>query len=200
MVTQRGIEANPAKIKTILEVEAPTNINEVKNSKWDDNCQQAFEKLKNYLGRLPLLVKPSPRNTLYLYLSSTPQAVSSVLIWEQGSGQTPIYYVSKILNGAERCYPPIEKMVLALAIMARRLRPYFPSHPVGVRTNTPLKQVLGKPEVSGRLVKWVIELSEYDISYLLWTTITAQALADSVSEITQMSQEETLKKDHGSFM
>ncbi|KAL0445974.1 UNVERIFIED_CONTAM: hypothetical protein Slati_1725300 [Sesamum latifolium] len=81
-------------------------------------------------------------------------------------------------------------MALALVITARKLRPYFLSYPVGVRTNTPLKEVLGKPETSGRLIKWTIELTEYDISYLPRTTIKAQALADFVSEMTGTTQEE----------
>ncbi|KAL0431864.1 UNVERIFIED_CONTAM: hypothetical protein Sradi_0812400 [Sesamum radiatum] len=109
---------------------------------WDASYQRAFEELKNYLAGLPLLVKPSPGDTLYLYLSATPQAVSSVLIREEEEKQLPIYYISKVLNGAEGRYTPIEKMVFALVITARRLRPYFLSHPIGVKTNTPLKQTL----------------------------------------------------------
>ncbi|KAL0403733.1 UNVERIFIED_CONTAM: hypothetical protein Sradi_2014100 [Sesamum radiatum] len=153
-------------------------------------CQQAFEDLKAYLARLPLLVKPVLGDTLYLYISSTLQAVSSVLVREEEGNQMPIYYVSKVLNRAESRYPPIEKMALALVITAKKLRPYFLSYLVGVRTNTPLKQVLGKPETSGLLIKWAIEQSQYDISYLPRTTIKAQALADFVSEMTGTTQEE----------
>ncbi|KAL0300435.1 UNVERIFIED_CONTAM: hypothetical protein Scaly_3046800 [Sesamum calycinum] len=54
-----------------------------KNFKWDDKCQQAFEELQKYLAELPLLVKPSPGDILYLYLSLTSQAVSVILVQEE---------------------------------------------------------------------------------------------------------------------
>ncbi|KAL0434288.1 UNVERIFIED_CONTAM: hypothetical protein Slati_2763100 [Sesamum latifolium] len=102
-----------------------------------------------------------------------------------------IYYVSKILNGAEGRYTPIEKMVLALVITTKRLCPYFLSHPIGVKTNVPLEQTLGKPNTSGRLVKCAVELSEYDISYLSRITIKAQTLADFVSKMAGISVDGT---------
>ncbi|KAL0420762.1 UNVERIFIED_CONTAM: hypothetical protein Slati_3099100 [Sesamum latifolium] len=56
-----------------------------------------------------------------------------------------------------------------------------------------LKQTLGKPDTLGRLVKWAVELSEYDISYLSITTIKAEAMADFVSELIGISVEDTSK-------
>ncbi|KAL0281890.1 UNVERIFIED_CONTAM: hypothetical protein Sradi_7279400 [Sesamum radiatum] len=55
----------------------------------------------------------------------------------------------------------------------------------------PLKQTLGKLDTSGRLIKWAVELSEYDISYLPRTTIKAQTLVDFVSKMTGAPPEET---------
>ncbi|KAL0403906.1 UNVERIFIED_CONTAM: hypothetical protein Sradi_2031400 [Sesamum radiatum] len=59
----------------------------------------------------------------------------------------------------------------------------------------PLKQILGKPDTSGHLIKWAVELNEYDISYLPRTTIKAQTLADFVSEVTGAPPEETHKDE-----
>ena len=47
-----------------------------------------------------------------------------------------------------------------------------------------MKQVLHKPETSGRLMKWAIELSEFDIRYKPKTTIKGQVLADFIMEFT----------------
>ncbi|KAL0423325.1 UNVERIFIED_CONTAM: hypothetical protein Sradi_0867300 [Sesamum radiatum] len=181
MVTQIGIEANALKIKAILDMKAPTNVDE------DAPCQQAFEELKNYLVGLPPLVKPILGDTLYLYLSTTSQAISSVLICENGGKQMPVYYVSKVFNGTEGRYTPIEKMTITLVITARRLRPYFLSHPIGVNTNMPL----GKLDTFGRLVRRSVELSEYDIFYLPRTTMKAQSLADIIFVIAGVSMEDT---------
>lgn len=54
-----------------------------------------------------------------------------------------------------------------------------------VRTNEPLKQVLGKPNLLGRMVKWVVELSEYDVDFETCTSIKAQALSDFLQETTR---------------
>ncbi|KAL0448655.1 UNVERIFIED_CONTAM: hypothetical protein Slati_1421900 [Sesamum latifolium] len=55
-------------------------LRKVKNFEWTEEYHQAFEDLKMYLAKLPLLDKPIPWDTLYLYISSTSQAVSTMLV------------------------------------------------------------------------------------------------------------------------
>ncbi|XP_057444368.1 uncharacterized protein LOC130736570 [Lotus japonicus] len=62
-------------------------------------------------------------------------------------------------------YQKIEKAALAILVTARRLRPYFQSFQVKIRIDLPLRQVLQKPDLSGRLVAWSVELSEYGLQY-----------------------------------
>ena len=47
-----------------------------------------------------------------------------------------------------------------------------------------MKQILHKPETSGRLIKWAIELSEFDIKYKSRTAVKGQILADFIMEFT----------------
>ncbi|XP_072076598.1 uncharacterized protein [Arachis hypogaea] len=73
--------------------------------------------------------------------------------------------------------------------MPRRLRHYFQSHTIVVRTEQSLRQILTKPELAGRLIKWSIELSEYDIQYQSRRAIKSQALADFIAELTTEEQD-----------
>ncbi|XP_071921925.1 uncharacterized protein [Coffea arabica] len=130
---------------------------------WTSECQKAFDELKTHIARLPALTSPAQGETLFIYLAVGEEAVSAVLVWEEDKVQKPVYYVSRALQGAEPRYAAIERYVLALVHAAR-------------------KQILSKPDASGRMVKWAVELSEYDLDYQPRTAIKAQALADFIAD------------------
>nr|XP_017246425.1 PREDICTED: uncharacterized protein LOC108218012 [Daucus carota subsp. sativus] len=220
MVSKRGIEANPDKIKAILDMEPPKSVRDVqkltgriaalgrfvsksgakclpffkalkkvKNFEWTEESQVAFEELKKYMAEPPLLSKPIDGETLYVYLAVSGQALSAVLVREELKVQKPVYYVSKVLHGAELNYSVIEKFALAMITTSRKLRPYFQSHKIEVLTDQPLRNVIHSPKASGRLIKWAIELGEFDIRYKPRTAIKAQALADFLVECTISNEE-----------
>lgn len=63
------------------------------------------------------------------------------------------------------------------------MHPYFQAYDIVVPINTQLRQELSKPEVSGLLKTWSIELSEFDIEYVPCTTIKNQVLVDFIAKI-----------------
>ncbi|XP_022865086.1 uncharacterized protein LOC111384970, partial [Olea europaea var. sylvestris] len=134
---------------------------------WSEDCEKAFQELKQTLASPPILTRPEPGDTLFLYLAVSQNAVSGVLVKEVNRVQQPIYYVSKALLDAETRYTLAEQLALALVIAARKLR-----------------HILQKPDVSGRLMKWAIELGEFDIEFKPRPSIKAQALADFIAELT----------------
>ena len=97
----------------------------VKDFIWTDESQAAFEELKAYMTKAPLLAKPSTSEALYLYLAISEKPLSAVLVKKEDKVQKPVYYVSKVLHGAEENYSVIEKFALALVMASRKLRPYF---------------------------------------------------------------------------
>ncbi|GAV81687.1 hypothetical protein CFOL_v3_25141, partial [Cephalotus follicularis] len=57
-------------------------------------------------------------------------------------------------------------------------------------TDKPLKQVLAKPDTSGKLIKWSVELGEYDVKFEARPVIKSQVLADFVGDNTPMERME----------
>ncbi|RDY02803.1 Retrovirus-related Pol polyprotein from transposon 17.6, partial [Mucuna pruriens] len=149
---------------------------------WMDECEEAFLRLKAMMATPPMLIRPRPRTPLYLYISVSDAAVSSALIQEEGGEQQPVYFTSKVLQGAERRYQKIEKAALVVVVASRRLRRYFQNFSIIVRTDLPIRQVLRKPDMAERMVAWSIQLSEFDISFERRGHVKAQALADFITE------------------
>ena len=124
IVSQRGIEANPEKVRAILKMSLPRTTKEVQSltgrvvafnrfvSKatdkylpffktlkkafaWTEECEIAFQELKHYLSNPPLLSPSKEGEDLFLYLAVSITTVSAVLIREENRMQFLVYYVSQ---------------------------------------------------------------------------------------------------------
>ena len=133
MVSQRGIKVNSEKIHAIMELEPPKTIKEVqslngkivalnrfvskatdkclpffrtlrKSFEWTDECQKAFKELKKYLSFPPLFSSSKLREELYIYLAISVE-VSAALVREEDGCQKPVYFISRLFQGAEERYP-----------------------------------------------------------------------------------------------
>ena len=123
--------------------------------KWNQESEQAFQSLKQFLASPPLLVKPISGEELQLYLAVSEEATSGALVKECNDGvQRPVYYVSRALTKSEKNYTLLEKLAYVLVTTARKLRPYFQAHTIAVVTNQPLR-----PDMSDGLVRRVKQVS-----------------------------------------
>lgn len=64
-----------------------------------------------------------------MYIATSDSAINIVLMSNVGSdkedGKSPIYYLSRALQGEETRYSSTEKLALAVVVAARKLSPYF---------------------------------------------------------------------------
>ena len=94
-----------------------------------------------------------------------------------------IYYLSKKFTDYESRYSPLEKMCCALAWAAQRLRQYMLYHTTWLIVKLdPIKFIFEKPSLSGRIARWQVLLSEFDILYVSQKAIKGSAIADFLAE------------------
>ncbi|EXC14799.1 hypothetical protein L484_009453 [Morus notabilis] len=112
------------------------------------------------------MIAPSPGKSLRIYLASTTSAIGALLAQEGEDGvERPVYYVSRQLSNAELRYLETERNCLTLVYASQRLRHYFLSHKLLLMVKSdPLKYLLTRPVLSGRLARWLLQLSEFDIT------------------------------------
>ena len=118
-----------------------------------EECATAFQQLKDYLARPPIMSSPEPDEVLFAYIVVAPYAVSLVLIRVDGGVQRPVYYVSKSLYEVKVHYLPLEKAILAVVFGTRKLPHYFQAYIVVVLTQLPLKTILRSADYTRKVAK-----------------------------------------------
>ena len=215
IVSKRGIEIDPKKVKAILDMPPPQTLRQLRtlqgklqsirrfisqladkctpfahllkkdeNFKWDSLCQRSFDQLKQYLANPPILVPPVPGRPLILYISATPTALGALLAQHDDYGrERAIYYISRTLVGYELNYTPMEKACLAVVFSTQKLRHYMLSHTIQLVSKIdPLKYMLSRIALTGRLAKWVMLLSEFDIQYVDRKALKGKVIADHLAD------------------
>ena len=86
------------------------------SNKWDEKCQIAFDKVKEYLTNTPVLVPPVLERPLILYFTVHERSMGCVLGQhdEIRHKEQAIYYLSKKFTDYELKYSSLKKMCCAL--------------------------------------------------------------------------------------
>ncbi|WJX45728.1 hypothetical protein P8452_32589 [Trifolium repens] len=215
IVSQKGIEVDPDKVRAIREMPAPQTEKQVrgflgrlnyisrfishmtatcgpifkllhKNQGivWTEDCQKAFDSIKEYLMEPPILIPPVEGKPLIMYLTVLEDSMGCVLGQQDETGRKEhaIYYLSKKFTDCESRYSMLEKTCCALAWAAKRLRHYLINHTTWLISKMdPIKYIFEKAALTGRIARWQMLLSEYDIEYRTQKAIKGSVLADHLA-------------------
>ena len=216
IVSERGIEVDPEKIKAIIDMPASRTEREIigfigrlqyishfiakltdicepifrilrKNQPtfWNDDCQRAFEKIKECLLSPPILVPPILGHPFLMYLSVSDMALGCMLAQLDDSGkERAIYYLSKRMLEYECKYIMIERLYLALVWATKRLRHYVTKYSILlVSILDPLRYLFDRPVLTGRLMRWLVLLTEFDIQYVTQKSVKGSVVADHLASL-----------------
>jgi len=151
---------------------------------WDQACSNAFESIKSYLTKPPVLAAPVPGKPLILYISAQERSVGALLAQENGKGkENSLYYLSRMMTPNELKYSPIEKLCLALVFSIQKMKHYFQAHVVRLISKAnPIKFVMSKPVLNDRLARWYLQFQQFEIVYVPQKAVKGQALADFLAD------------------
>ncbi|KAG8475773.1 hypothetical protein CXB51_032553 [Gossypium anomalum] len=163
VVSEKGIEIYPDKVRAIQELPPPRTQKEV----W------GFLGRLNYIARFISQLTEKCDPIFRLLRKYNPGQHD-----ETGRKEKVIYYLSKKFTECETRYSSIEKLCCALIWTTRRLRQYMLYHTTWLISKLdPLKYMMESTALNGRMARWQILLSEFDIVYVNQKAIKGSAIA-----------------------
>ncbi|GJT77563.1 reverse transcriptase domain-containing protein [Tanacetum coccineum] len=154
-VSSARLEVDKAK-KDLLEKDTPFEFN--------DECQKAFESLKEKLTCALVIVSPNWNLPFELMCDASDFAVGDVLVQKDGKNFHPIYFASKTLNQAQQRYTKTKKELMAVVFAFDKFRSSLILSKTIVHTDhSTLKQLFKKQDAKPRLIRWILLLQEFDI-------------------------------------
>ena len=90
-----------------------------------------------------------------------------------------VYYLSKKFLPFEEKYEMVEKICLIMIWATRKLRHYFQSYKIqAVSKIYPLRYLFQVPALTGKIFRWLVLLTEFDIEYITTKVIKGRVVAE----------------------
>jgi hypothetical protein len=138
-------------IKTFMDL---VKIKADEEFRWGAEQQRAFEEIKEYLARPPVLVPPEQDMPFYIYLSVGDTSIASVVVQVYDSKEKVVFYLNTRMLDTETRYHEIEKLCLCLFFSCTKLRHILLSAEIIVICKSDvMKHMLSAPVLKGRLGK-----------------------------------------------
>ena len=133
---------------------------------WTDRCEGAWVEIKDRYTNAPILIAPRWDLEFHVHTDASDIAVGAMVAQNQtGKCDQPISYASRLLNSAERNYTTTEKEALAMVYALTKYRHYLLGNKlVFYVDHMALVYLVNKPQVSGRIARWLLFFQDYDFT------------------------------------
>ncbi|GJR03795.1 putative nucleotidyltransferase, ribonuclease H [Tanacetum coccineum] len=165
-VSSARLEVDKAKNQYFLKIARPITKQLEKDTlfEFDDECQKAFESLKEKLTCAHVIVSPNWNLPFELICDASDFAVGAILGQKDGKNFHPIYFASKTLNSAQQKYTVTEKELMAVFFAFDKFRSYLIlSKTIAHTDHSALRHVFKKQDAKPRLIRWILLLQEFEI-------------------------------------
>ena len=131
---------------------------------WDDDCEAAFQNLKNALTKAPILKYPNLEKQFTLATDASRQAISYILMqYDNNNKLCPVGYGGRSLSKQEKNYTVTEIEMLAVLEGIKHFHTFLANRRFIVQTDhCSLKYIKSLRLATGRLSRWALFLMGYN--------------------------------------
>lgn len=134
--------------------------------KWGPEEEASFQNLKEKLCSDPILQYPDFEKPFRLTTDASEFAMGAVLTQNVNGIDLPVSYYSKTFNDNECKYPQTGRECLAVMYALENYRPYLYGRKFILSCDhEPIKWIDATKTPVGRLLKWLLQLQEYDYEF-----------------------------------
>ena len=156
---------------------------------WNDDCQNAFDSLKQRLLEPPILAYPIYDGSEFiLQTDASHKGLGFILAQKQDGVEKVISYGGRALQGAERNYSITELEALAVVEGIRKYSTYL-NHSIKFKVVTDhcaLKWIFSNRQTTGRLARWALKLQAYSFE-VVHISGRSNSNADALSRLDYSS-------------
>jgi len=150
---------------------------------WNDDCDEAFQHLKDLLCSAPVLDYPAHDALVEIHTDASGYGIGGVCLQSRDEGKTwkPIAYCSRALKKHEQRYSVTQRECLAVLYSLRKIRPYVYGRNATVKTDHfSLSHLMDMKDPYHQLARWALEIASYNVN-IIYTKGSSIPHADCLS-------------------
>jgi hypothetical protein len=142
-----------------------------------------LDEIKEYMKEPPVLVPPQLNKPFKLYVAADTQTIGPALIQEFEGKERVVAYLSRKLLDPETRYSAAEKLCLCVYYSCTKFRHYLLNAECVVYSKFDvIKHMLSMPIFNGRIGKWILALSEFELKFESAKAVKGQIITDFITE------------------